>query len=85
MIYSYPVVFAIVGILLIGFAVFTISVPSENTLKMKLFRIFSDKGLQLILTAIILGWDLNTNTTIFALVTLHIIHTIYVIKYQKNI
>lgn len=85
MIYSYPVIFAVVGILMIGLAVFAISVPSENTLKMKIFRIFSDKGLQLILTAVVLGWNFSTNTTIICLVVLHIIHTVYVIKYQKHI
>ena len=85
MIYSYPVIFAVVGMLMIGLAVFAISVPSENTLKMKIFRIFSDKGLQLILTAVVLGWNFSTNTTIICLVALHIIHTVYVIKYQKHI
>jgi hypothetical protein len=52
---------------------------------MKLFRIFSDKGLQLIFTAVILGFNFSTNCTILLLVTLHVIHTLYVIKYQKNI
>lgn len=85
MIYSYAIVFGLVGILLIALAVFAISFPSENTMKMKLFRIFSDKGLQLIFTAVILGFNFSTNCTILLLVTLHVIHTLYVIKYQKNI
>lgn len=85
MIYSHPVVFAVVGILMIGLAVFSIAVPSENKLKVKMFRIFSDKGLQLILTAVVLGWNFSTNTTIICLAVLHIIHTVYVIKYRKRI
>jgi hypothetical protein len=85
MIYSYAIVFGLVGILLIALAVFAISFPSGNAMKMKLFRIFSDKGLQLILTAVILGFNFSTDCTVVLLVVLHVIHTLYVIKYQKNI
>lgn len=85
MVYSYAVMFGVVGVLLVMLAVFAISVPTTNNVKMKLFRIFSDKGTQLVLTAIILGFNLNTNYTILALITLHVVHTVYILKYQKHL